>query len=45
MKDWDWNDPRLANPGDDNSWTYFKLDTTASPEKGIIVKMSHLPWF
>ena len=40
MKDWDWNDPRLANPGDDNSWTYFKLDTTASPEKGIIVKMS-----
>ena len=44
MKDWDWNDPRLANPGDDN-WTYFKIDTTASPEKGIIVKMSHLPWF
>ena len=45
MKDWDWNDPRLANPSDDN-WTYFKLDTTtASPEKGIIVKMSHLPWF
>ena len=44
MKDWDWTDSRLAQPSEDN-WTHFKLDMKWSQEKGLIVKMSHLPWF
>ena len=44
MKDWNWTDPRLANPSDDN-WTHFNLGSPRSAGKGLIVKMSHLPWF
>ena len=43
MRDWDWSDPRLASPSDDN-WTYFKLDK-GGLAKGLIVNMTHLPWF
>ena len=36
---------RLTRPGSED-WTHFRLDgDTESQEKGLIVKMAHLPWF
>ena len=45
MTDWVWTDSRLTNPSSQD-WTHFELaGDPQSKEKGLVVKMSHLPWF